>query len=83
LAKDESTFGHQQTRAFLRVIYDALGQPPLGGQLHAAITQTLDLLATQDVERRFAVREQIGELLDGGDPHVLVTRPHDWPPDRK
>jgi hypothetical protein len=19
----------------------------------------------------------------GGDPHVLVTRPHDWPPDRK
>jgi len=63
MAKDESTAGQPELRAFLTAVYDGLGQPPLGGQVHATIVRCLDLLAEQDVERRFQVRERIGELL--------------------
>jgi hypothetical protein len=63
VAKDETTAGRQETRAFLRALHDGLGQPPLGARLRATIIRTLDLLAEQDLERRFAVRARIGELL--------------------
>jgi hypothetical protein len=63
MPKDETTASRQETRAFLRMVYDGLGQPPLGAQLRATIVRTLDLLAEQDLERRFQVRARIGELL--------------------
>ncbi|HEV8163083.1 MAG TPA: hypothetical protein VGR74_01305 [Actinomycetota bacterium] len=63
MPKDETTASRQETRTFLRAVYDGLGQPPLGAQLRATIIRTLDLLAEQDLERRFQVRERIGELL--------------------
>ena len=63
MAKDESTAGQPELRAFLRAVYDGLGQPPLGGQLRSTLHRCIDLLAEQDLERRFAVRERIGELL--------------------
>jgi hypothetical protein len=58
------TDAQQETRAFLRAIYDGLGQPPLGGQVRVTIIAVLDVLAEQDLERRFAIREAIGDLLD-------------------
>jgi len=58
----------QEMRAFLRAIHDGLGQPPLGGQLRATLIRCLDLLAEQDLERRFQNRERIAELLaEGGE----------------
>jgi hypothetical protein len=68
MPKDETTASRQATRAFLRAVYDGLGQPPLGAQLRATIVRTLDLLAEQDLERRFQVRERIGELLAEREP---------------
>jgi hypothetical protein len=63
VANDETTASRQETRALLRAVYDGLGQPPLGAQLRATIIRTLDLLAEQDLERRFQLRARIGELL--------------------
>ncbi len=63
MAKDESTAGQPELRQFLTAVYDGLGQPPLGGQLRSTLHRCIDLLAEQDLDRRFAVRERIGELL--------------------
>ena len=63
MPKAETTASRQETRAFLRAVYDGLGQSPLGAQLRARIVRTLDLFAEQDLERRFQVRARIGELL--------------------
>jgi hypothetical protein len=89
MPKDESTAGREEARAVLRAIHAGLGQPPLGDQLRATIVRCLDLLAEQDLERRFAVRERIGEwLAERGEQPAptdreldppLITRPHDWP----
>jgi hypothetical protein len=64
--------GQPELRRLLQAIYDGLGQPPLGGQLRVTIIAVLDVLAEQDLERRFAVREQLGVLLAearGGEQH--------------
>jgi hypothetical protein len=63
VAKDETTAGRQETRAFLRAVHDGLGQPPLGAQLRATIVRILDLLAEQDLGKRIAMREQISAYL--------------------
>ncbi len=63
MAKENPTAGQPELRAFLRAVYDGLGQPPLGGQLRSTLHRCIDLLAEQDLDRRFAVRERIGELL--------------------
>jgi hypothetical protein len=52
-----------ELRRFLQAIYDGLGQPPLGGQLRVTLIAVLDVLAEQDLDRRFAIREAIGDLL--------------------
>jgi len=68
LPKDQTTFARQETRTFLEAIHAGLGQPPLGGQVRATLIRCLDLLAEQDLNKRFAVRERIGELLaEGGE----------------
>jgi hypothetical protein len=63
MPRDETTASRQETRAFLRAVYDGLGQPPLGARLRATLIRCIDLLAEQDLERRFQVRARIGELL--------------------
>jgi hypothetical protein len=62
LAKDETT-SPVETRAFLRSLHDALGQPPLHAQLRATVIGVLNLLGEQDVRIRWAYRERIAELL--------------------
>lgn len=63
MPKDETTFARQETRRFLEAIHAGLGQPPLGGQVRATIIRCLDLLAEQDLEKRFAIRARIAELI--------------------
>ena len=63
MAKDESTAGQPELRQFLTAVYDGLGQPPLHAQHVTTIGWALALLSEQDLERRFAVRERLGELL--------------------
>ncbi len=63
MPRQDPTAGQPELRAFLRAVYDGLGQPPLGGQLRSTLHRCIDLLAEQDLDRRFAVRERLGELL--------------------
>ena len=68
MPKDESTASRQEARAFLRAVYDGLGQPPLHFRHRAVIVAVLDVLGELDLERRFQLRERIGELLAEREP---------------
>jgi hypothetical protein len=63
MPKDEITASRQEARAFLRAVYDGLGEPPLHSRHRAMIVAVLDVLGELDLERRFQFRERIGELL--------------------
>jgi len=62
LANQEAT-SRATVRELLQRLHDGLGQPPLHHRHRAAVLATLDLLGELDVERRFQVRERLGELL--------------------
>ena len=63
MPRQDPTAGQPELRAFLRAVYDGLGQPPLHAQHVTTIGWALALLSEQDLAKRFAVRERLGELL--------------------
>ena len=91
MAKPEDT-ARQEMRTFLAYLRDALGQPPLDAVMATATIAMVRLLAEQDIGKRLASRDRLDAVLaelDGNpgphrDPNPpLITRPHDWPPDRQ
>jgi hypothetical protein len=81
MPKPEDT-ARQETREFLAMVRDALGQPPLGATLAAALMAMVRLLAEQDLGKRVAARDRLDAMLADLDHPPLITRPHDWPHDK-
>jgi hypothetical protein len=65
LAEQDRTSRHarRQTAAFLRLLYDGLGQPPLSAPMRTTIVGIANLFAEQDLGRRWAEREAIADLI--------------------
>jgi hypothetical protein len=60
----------RQTRAFLQLLHESLGQPPLHPAVRRLLVGVVQLLGDDDVGRRWAAREAIADLMDryGGRP---------------
>jgi hypothetical protein len=54
---------HEETRAVLDALHQALGMPPIPAPMRQAVEQLLDLLGEGDTDKRWAARERVAELL--------------------
>jgi hypothetical protein len=59
-----SRHAKRQTAAFLELLHDALGQPPLYPSTRRVLVGVVQMLGDGDMGRRWAAREAIADLIE-------------------
>jgi hypothetical protein len=66
LAEQDRTSRHarRQTAAFLELLHEGLGQPPLHPAVRKVVVGVVQLLGDDNLGRRWAAREAIADLIE-------------------
>jgi hypothetical protein len=54
----------RQTLAFLQLLHEGLGQPPLYPAIRRTLVGVVQLLGDDDMGRRWAAREAVADLIE-------------------